>query len=76
MSRDYGTTEHPALTRVRHRAALEEAADALRRATAADAAELMAEDLHLALRAMERLIGKTDMEALLDAIFRDFCIGK
>ncbi|MCY4310085.1 MAG: tRNA uridine-5-carboxymethylaminomethyl(34) synthesis GTPase MnmE [Rhodospirillaceae bacterium] len=76
LSRDYGTTEHPALTRVRHRAALEEAADALRRATAADAAELMAEDLRLALRAMERLIGKTDVEALLDAIFRDFCIGK
>ena len=39
-------------------------------------AELTAEDLRLALRAMDRLIGRTDVEDLLDLIFRDFCIGK
>ncbi len=38
--------------------------------------ELTAESLRLAVRALERLIGKVDVEDLLDVIFRDFCIGK
>ena len=68
--------EHPALTRQRHRQCLEEAAAALARALNATEAELCAEDLRLALRALDRLIGRTDVEDLLDLIFRDFCIGK
>ena len=71
-----GAGEHPALTRLRHRQCLEDAATALERALAATDAELAAEDLRLALRAMDRLIGRTDVEDLLDLIFRDFCIGK
>ena len=71
-----GTGEHPALTRLRHRQCLEDAAAALSRAMDATEAELTAEDLRLALRAMDRLIGRTDVEDLLDLIFRDFCIGK
>ena len=71
-----GAGEHPALTRLRHRQCLEDAAAALKRALAATEAELTAEDLRLALRAMDRLIGRTDVEDLLDLIFRDFCIGK
>ena len=71
-----GAGEHPALTRLRHRQCLEDAAAALERALAATDAELTAEDLRLALRAMDRLIGRTDVEDLLDLIFRDFCIGK
>ncbi|MYG51965.1 MAG: tRNA uridine-5-carboxymethylaminomethyl(34) synthesis GTPase MnmE [Rhodospirillaceae bacterium] len=71
-----GAAEHPALTRLRHRQCLEEASAALERALAATEAELYAEDLRLALRAMDRLIGRTDVEDLLDLIFRDFCIGK
>ncbi len=71
-----GAGEHPALTRLRHRQCLEDAAAALERALAATEAELTAEDLRLALRAMDRLIGRTDVEDLLDLIFRDFCIGK
>ena len=71
-----GAAEHPALTRLRHRQCLEDAAAALERALAATGAELAAEDLRLALRAMDRLIGRTDVEDLLDLIFRDFCIGK
>ena len=71
-----GSAEHPALTRLRHRQCLEDAAAALERALAAPDAELTAEDLRLALRAMDRLIGRTDVEDLLDLIFRDFCIGK
>ncbi len=71
-----GAAEHPALTRLRHRQCLEDAAAALARARAAAGPELAAEDLRLALRAMDRLIGRTDVEDLLDLIFRDFCIGK
>lgn len=46
------------------------------RALAATEAELTAEDLRLTLRAMDRLIGRTDVEDLLDLNFRDFYIGK
>ena len=43
---------------------------------AAPVAELVAEDLRLAARALGRLTGRVDVEDLLDVIFRDFCIGK
>jgi tRNA modification GTPase len=68
----------PALTRPRHRAALEEALVNLRHALTApsDRPELFAEDLRLALRAIGRITGRVDVEELLDLVFRDFCIGK
>ncbi|MBS0470052.1 MAG: tRNA uridine-5-carboxymethylaminomethyl(34) synthesis GTPase MnmE [Proteobacteria bacterium] len=66
----------PILTRARHRHALEEALVALARAEAAGDAELFAEDLRLALRAIGRITGRVDVEDLLDVVFRDFCIGK
>lgn len=66
----------PALTRVRHRRALEDCAAALARAGEAASAELRAEDLRLAARALGRITGRVDVEDILDAIFRDFCIGK
>ncbi len=65
-----------AVTRVRHRRALEDCAAALERAAAARAPELVAEDLRLALRALGRITGRVDVEDVLDVIFRDFCIGK
>lgn len=68
--------EAPALTRARHRQALGKTADALCRATSADEVELFAEDLRLAVRELGRVIGRVDVEDLLDVIFRDFCIGK
>ncbi len=66
----------PLLTRARHREALENAADALRRSLAADFPELRAEDLRLAWRSLGRITGRVDVEDLLDVIFRDFCLGK
>jgi tRNA modification GTPase len=66
----------PLLTRARHRAALEEAAAALRRALAAALPELRAEDLRLAWRSLGRITGRADVEDLLDVIFADFCLGK
>jgi tRNA modification GTPase len=66
----------PPLTRARHRAALQETAGHLARATDADLPELMAEDLRLALRALGRITGQVGVEDLLDTIFSRFCIGK
>ena len=66
----------PALTRARHRTALEDCRDSLGRAVAAGEVELAAEDLRLAVRALGRITGRVDVEDLLDVIFRDFCIGK
>jgi len=68
----------PLLTRPRHRQALSEALAALRHGleAPADRAELLAEDLRLAMRAVGRITGRVDVEELLDFVFRDFCIGK
>ena len=70
----------PALTRARHREALEECRQALGRFLAEDTditkPELAAEDLRLATRALGRITGRVDVDEVLDVIFRDFCIGK
>lgn len=66
----------PGITRARHRAAVEEARQALLRALSAPLPELAAEDVRLALREIGRITGRVDVEDLLDIIFRDFCIGK
>jgi tRNA modification GTPase len=39
-------------------------------------AELASADLHRAVRALEVLVGKSDIEAVLDVIFQNFCLGK
>lgn len=72
----YAPSGAPALTRARHRAALEECQQDLRRALQAPLPELAAEDVRLAVRALGRITGRVDVEDLLDVIFRDFCIGK
>ncbi|HCX14139.1 MAG TPA: tRNA uridine-5-carboxymethylaminomethyl(34) synthesis GTPase MnmE, partial [Rhodospirillaceae bacterium] len=64
------------LTRARHRHALNDCVDAVRRAIDAPLQELAAQDLRLAARALGRITGRVDVEEILDVIFRDFCIGK
>ncbi|HEV2533016.1 tRNA uridine-5-carboxymethylaminomethyl(34) synthesis GTPase MnmE [Phenylobacterium sp.] len=69
--------EPPAATRLRHRELLAEAADRLRHALAEpDRLELAAEDVRLAARALDRITGRIDPEAVLGRIFATFCIGK
>lgn len=73
-----GLTGSATITRARHRTALEDCVAALDRflSGASNTAELAAEDVRLAARALGRITGRIDVEDLLDVIFRDFCIGK
>ena len=67
------------IARRRHLVALEEAAVAVRRATkhhAANAVELVAEELRRAQRALGAILGEHSTETLLGHIFSRFCIGK
>ena len=68
--------EMPNATRARHRNGVEHCRAALARSLAAGSAELVAEDLRLAMRELGRIAGRVDVEDLLDIIFREFCIGK
>jgi tRNA modification GTPase len=73
------TPEAALVTRERQRAHLRETVLALRGAGQAakdGREEIMAEQLRLATRALGRLLGRVDVEDVLDVIFRDFCIGK
>ncbi len=66
----------PPLTRQRHRSLLDETRSQLRAAGLSSEPELRAEALRLALAALGGITGKVGVEALLDRIFGDFCIGK
>jgi len=76
--RELGAGPAPAATRLRHRRLIAEAAEHLARAVGGSASdpELMAEDLRLASRSLESLTGAISTEAVLDAVFANFCIGK
>lgn len=68
-------------TRERHRVAMSRAVGDLSGATdmlarGPDFAEMAAEDLRAAVRALDSLVGRIDVEMLLDDIFASFCIGK
>jgi tRNA modification GTPase len=64
------------VTRARHRAAVEGAVRALQAAAEPKGAELRAEDLRQALRQLDSIVGRVDVEHILDEIFAAFCIGK
>ncbi|MEN8917723.1 MAG: tRNA uridine-5-carboxymethylaminomethyl(34) synthesis GTPase MnmE [Octadecabacter sp.] len=68
-------------TRTRHQTALEKAGTALQTVrTGLERADLpvdlLAEDLRTAIRALDSLIGRVDVENVLGEIFSSFCIGK
>ena len=83
FAESYFWDEPVLVTRERHRQMLQLAFSALAGALALDQAygsegreELIAEQVRMATRALERLTGRVDVEDVLDVIFRDFCIGK
>ncbi|WP_374631267.1 tRNA uridine-5-carboxymethylaminomethyl(34) synthesis GTPase MnmE [Ferrovibrio sp.] len=74
----YGLTGSAQLTRARHRETLTACLASLDRFLEGGApdAELAAEDIRLAARALGRITGRVGVEDMLDIVFRDFCIGK
>ncbi|MFU8777367.1 MAG: tRNA uridine-5-carboxymethylaminomethyl(34) synthesis GTPase MnmE [Roseovarius sp.] len=68
-------------TRARHRQAMERGLFALRAALCIlpegeVMAEIAAEELRAAIRALDALVGRIDVESVLDEIFASFCVGK
>ncbi len=74
------TTEGIAVTRVRHKAALEQALIDLAQAGVVfqnkDSLEFLTFNIKAALDSLSELIGEVYSEDLLDVIFGEFCIGK
>jgi tRNA modification GTPase len=76
---NYFGSEPALVSRERHRKALEAAVGSLDLALKEGAEgreDIIAEELRAAANSLGRLIGRVDVEDVLDAIFRDFCIGK
>ena len=68
-------------TRERHRIAMEIALSALEDARievqhGPERAEFAAEEIRTGVRALDSLVGRVDVEHLLDEIFASFCLGK
>ena len=68
--------DNPSLTRARHREALVDAQSHIDRALSGYSPDMVAEDIRMTVRAIGHITGRTDVEDLLDIIFRDFCVGK
>ena len=68
------------IIRDRHRNALQRAIGSMTHARAglaiSGSQDLVAEDLRTARRAVDMIVGRVDVEDLLDEIFSSFCIGK
>ena len=69
------------MTRERHRDAITRAIGAMESAqsevkSGSGRIEIAAEELRRAIRALDSLVGRVDVEDLLDEIFASFCIGK
>jgi len=77
-----GMVAHVGLSsRARHRTSLQSAVEALEQASllvkqGPEVYDLAAEELRTAIRSLEFLVGRIDVENLLDEIFSSFCLGK
>ena len=79
FAQDYlGSEEGALIGRARHRKLLQETAASLRRSigSVGNGEELAAEDLRMAAYSLGRLLGRVDVDEVLDVIFSQFCIGK
>ena len=79
FAQDYfGFSEGGLISRARQRKLLQQTVDSLRRSltVAEEGEELAAEELRAAAYSLGRLLGRVDVEDILDVIFREFCVGK
>ena len=74
----FGGEESGLIGRTRQRELLMSTATSLRRSfhVMEQGEELAAEELRMAARSLGRLLGRVDVEDILDVIFREFCVGK
>src|SRR6266702_6226185 len=74
----FGANEGGLISRTRQRKLLQETAASLRRSVdvVGKGEELAAEELRAAAHSLGRLLGRVDVEDVLDVIFREFCVGK
>jgi tRNA modification GTPase len=74
----FGGTEGGLIGRTRQRKLLQETVASLRRCVqvVGEGEELAAEELRVAAHSLGRLLGRVDVEDILDVIFREFCVGK
>jgi len=74
----FGGSEAGLIGRTRQRKLLQETAASLRRCVqvVGQGEELAAEELRMAAHSLGRLLGRVDVEDILDVIFREFCVGK
>jgi tRNA modification GTPase len=79
FARDYfGSREDSLIGRERQRQLLQETVYSLERSISVmgSGEELAAEELRSAVHSLGRLLGRVDVEEVLDVIFREFCVGK
>src|ERR1700722_8508595 len=79
FARDYfGFDDDGLIGRERQRQLLQQTVASLQRSIGAigEGEERAAEDLRMAAYSLGRLLGRVDVEDILDVIFREFCIGK
>jgi tRNA modification GTPase len=74
----FGSVETGLVSRERQRKLLQETIVSLQRSISivGQGEELAAEELRIAAHSLGRLLGRVDVEDILDTIFREFCIGK
>jgi len=74
----FGGGEGGLISRERQRQLLRQTVVSLQRSISAagEGEELVAENLRIAAQSLGRLLGRVDVEELLDVIFREFCVGK
>ena len=74
----FGSSESGLISRARQRQLLQETVASLLRSleVIGRGEELAAEELRAAAYSLGRLLGRVDVEDILDVIFREFCVGK
>jgi tRNA modification GTPase len=74
----FGGSEGGLISRARQRQLLLDTAASLHRSieAAGQGEELAAEELRIAANSLGRLLGRVDVEDILDVLFREFCVGK
>ena len=79
LSSKFLTSNEVVVTRERHRVKLNDCLAEIDNFLKKDQnkeIEMAAEDLRMATRHLGGIVGKVDVEEILESIFKDFCIGK